>query len=102
MTKLAGKVALTYASGAAQAADVEHRRRGSASCRKKGTSRTPGASSSLDPARGTTRDPYFVNLPRPEPPICPSLSPFDRMSDVTHIRVIGRTRQSGEQSAHDR
>jgi hypothetical protein len=49
MTKLAGKVALTYASGAAQAADVEHRRRGSASCRKKGTSRTPG------PRRASTR-----------------------------------------------
>ncbi|HEV3291760.1 MAG TPA: SDR family NAD(P)-dependent oxidoreductase [Streptosporangiaceae bacterium] len=42
-------VALTYANGAAQAADVEHRRRGSASCRKKGTSRTPG------PRRASTR-----------------------------------------------
>jgi hypothetical protein len=102
MTKLAGKVALTYASGATQAADVEHRRRGSASCRKKGHQPNARASSSLDPAREPTRDPYSVNLPRPEPPICPSLSPFDRMSDVMHIRVIGHTRQSGKQSAHGR
>jgi NAD(P)-dependent dehydrogenase (short-subunit alcohol dehydrogenase family) len=58
-------VALTYANGAAQAADVEHRRRGSASCRKKGAPAERQGLVEPRPGQGTTRDLYSVNLPRP-------------------------------------
>jgi len=76
-------VALTYANGAAQAADVEHRRRGSASCRKKGRQPNARASSSLDPAR----EPRVIPTPSTCRDRAADLSFAEPLPDLGALRV---------------